>query len=430
MEMLKKGTFLVVMLGLLACGSNDDCEQYGEVGDAEITLDFTDLTHQIHELSSIEEMREFFSDHPIIRDQFFEYGTLQPEAAFHAQVLRLISTPKVQEIYRASSVESLEALLNKYKDIRDILAYPYLSAQQGRSLNHLHEILRKSTITQVNDLEKVGIYLDNHPVEYDLLSKSFGFVTAAELDQENFETLKNPYVDTLYQEVIRLTDVGQLRFDLDRAYKRLEQNYPDFDKPEIQTVYSGFGSDIFISDSLLVIGLDYYLGEEASLRPNVYDYLKVRLTPEHLVPQIMQFTSLKFNKTNEAKRSLLDEMIYYGKALEFSRELLPCVDEHLIMGYSPQQLADAYRSEGVIWNYFLDNQLIYSEKPIELTRYIDERPAVPEIDKICPGRIGQWVGWQIVKAYREETGIDFDELMAETDAQKILRLSKYRPRLR
>jgi len=428
--MFKKGTILIALFGLLACNSKDDCAQYGAAEDEEISLEFNDLTHQIHEFSSIEDMREFFDDHPIIRDQFFEYGSLQPEAAFHAQVLRLISTPKVQEIYKASSAESLEVLLNKYRDIRDILAYPYLSAEEGRSLYDLHEILQKSTITQVNDLEKVGIYLDNHPVEYDLLSKAFGFVTAEELDKENFETLKNPYVDTLYQEVIRLTDVGRLRFDLDRAYKRLERNYPDFEMPEIQTVYSGFGSDIFISDSLLVIGLDYYLGEEASLRPNVYDYLKVRLTPAHLVPQIMQFTSLKFNKTSEEKRSLLDEMIYYGKALEFSSELLPCVDEHLIMGYSPQQLADAYRSEGVIWNYFLDNQLIYSEKPIELTRYIDERPAVPEIDKICPGRIGQWVGWQIVKSYREETGVDFDELMAETDGQKILRLSKYRPRLR
>lgn len=428
--MLKKGSLYVLCIALFACSNDNACEQFQKGKSQDVSLVFEDLTHEIHELESISEMKNFFDAHPIIRDQFFEYGTLQPEAAFHAQVLRLITTPKVREIYEAPTVDQLEKLLNQHRDIRDLLAYPFLSAQQGRSLYDLHDLLKSSNITRVNSLEGVGIYLEEHPKEYELLSTAFGFLTAQDLDKENFETLKNPYIDTLYQEVLELIDAGQLRFDLDRGYQRLATHYPEFEMPKVQTVYSGFGKDIFITDSLLIIGLDYYLGEEASFRPNVYEYLKSRLTPEHLAPQIMQFTSLKFNKTNQKNRSLLDEMIYYGKALEFSQELLPCVDEHITMGYTPQQMANAYTSEGVIWNYFLDNQLIYSEKPIELTRYIDERPAVPEIDKICPGRIGQWVGWQIVKAYRAETGVSFKELMEETDAQKILRLSKYRPRLR
>ena len=429
-RMLKRGSFILLITGILyACGSSNDCANE-DISTAEVTIEFQDLTHQIHELESKGEMKQFFDEHPIIKNQFFEYGTLQPEAAFYAQVLRLVSTPKVQEIYRAPSVEALEKQLNQHRDIRDLLAYPYLSAKQGRSLYDLHEILKGSGITSINSLERIGMYLNEHPQEYELLSTAFGFITEPQLDEENFQTLKNPYVDTLYQEVIRLMDIGRLRFDLDRAYQRLHSHYEDFEMPTVQTVYSGFGKDIFISDSLLILGLDYYLGNEASFRPNVYDYIKERLTPQHLVPQIMQFTSLRFNKTDEAKRNLLDEMIYYGKALEFSKELLPCVDEHLIIGYTPKELANVNTSEAVIWNYFLDNQLIYSEKPIELTRYIDERPAVPEIDNICPGRIGQWVGWQIVKAYRDETGVSFKELMEETDAQKILRLSKYRPRLR
>jgi len=428
--MLKKASFLLLILFLSACGGSNECEQFENAKDVEITIDFEDLTHTIHELSSEEEMRQFFVEHPIIKDQFFEYNTLRPEAAFHAQVLRLVTTPKVQEIYKAKSVEELEELFNQHRDIRDLLAYPYLSAKPGRSLYDLFDIFQKSTITNANDLERVAAYLEKRPKEYELLATAFGFVTEEGLDKENFATLQNPYVDTLYQETNNLLDAGRLRFDLDRAFNRLEDTYPDFTVPKVQLVYSGFGKDIFISDSLLIIGADYYLGENASLRPNVYDYLKIRLTPDHLVPQVMQFMSLKFNKTNDGKRSLLDEMIYYGKALEFAQELLPCVDESLIMGYTPKEMADSHVSEAVIWNYFLDNELVYSEKPIELTRYIDERPSVPEIDKICPGRIGQWVGWQIIKAYREQTGVSFEELMEETDAQKILRLSKYRPRLR
>lgn len=428
--MFKKSGLFLLSLCILACSSKDDCEQFQDDPSAPVNINFLDRTHEIHELSSEETMLKYFEANPIIKNYFFEYGDLPSEATFHSQVLRLVTTPKVQAIYRARNVDELEQLLEKSRDIRDLLAIPYLSAKQGRSLSDLFELMRSSTITQLTSIERVGMYLDTHPKEYEMMSLAFNFITSTELDRENFNTLKNPYVDTLYQEINQLVNVSEIRFDLDRAYKRLITHFPDFEVPKIEMIYSGFGRDIFISDSLLIIGIDYYLGEEASFRPNVYDYIKARLTPDHLVPQVMQFTSLQFNQTKNQKRSLLEEMIYYGKALEFASEMLPCEPKHLIMGYTPQEMANAEVSEAVIWNFFLDNSLIYSEAPNNISRYIDERPAVPEIDKICPGRIGQWVGWQIIQKYREETGTSFAELMEETDAQKILTQSKYRPRLR
>ena len=428
--MFKKSSLYLFILIIFSCGERIDCEQYDSDSSTTIKLEFFDLTHQIHELSSEEEMKNFLVSNPIIRDYFFEYGDLASPASFHSQVLRLVTTPKVQRIFEASSVDDLEELLDKNRDIRDLMAVPYLSAQPGRSLNDLYQILNTSQLIDITSIERVGLYLDAHPKERELMSLAFNFITEEELDRENYLTLKNPYVDTLYQEVYEIIDAGQLRFDLDRAYSRLKSYYSSFSSPKVEMIYSGFGRDIFLSDSLLVIGVDYYLGESASFRPNVYDYLKARLTPDHIVPNIMQFTSLEFNETKSDKRSLLEEMIYYGKALEFAKEMLPCTAAHLIMGYSPDQMANAEVSEAVIWNYFLDNELIYSEAPLNITRYIDERPAVPEIDKICPGRIGQWVGWKIIQNYREETGVSFTELMKEKDAQKILRLSKYRPRLR
>ncbi|MDP5120498.1 MAG: gliding motility protein, partial [Spirosomaceae bacterium] len=60
-------------------------------------------------------------------------------------------------------------------------------------------------------------------------------------------------------------------------------------------------------------------------------------------------------------------------------------------------------------------------------RYIGERPGVPEIGPACPGRIGQWLGWRIVQAYREENpNSSLADLMKITNAQEILKGSKYR----
>ena len=42
---------------------------------------------------------------------------------------------------------------------------------------------------------------------------------------------------------------------------------------------------------------------------------------------------------------------------------------------------------------------------------MDERPKTLEIGDKCPGRIGEWLGWEIVNRYVDEEGIDLATLM-------------------
>lgn len=285
-------------------------------------------------------------------------------------------------------------------------------------------------IHNLDTQEQLAAFLAENPAIRDDFFKAPQYNSQEEMLKQTLDLLKNPYVDTLYQEVRRIFDVSQLRTDLENAYKRIKYFYPEFEPPKVRTVYSGFGKDIFFTDSLLVIGLDYYLGEDAKFRPDEYEYLKVRLTPNHLVPQIMQFTSNKFNDTNLSQRTILDEMVFYGKALHFTKQMLPCTPDSLIIGYSAKQIADSELSERNLWAYFVENALLYDKQPLNIAKYIEERPTVPEIDRICPGRIGQWLGWQIVEKYEEETSMDFTTLMTKTEAREVLMQSKYRPRSR
>ena len=278
--------------------------------------------------------------------------------------------------------------------------------------------------------EQLAAFLAENPAVRDDFFKDPQYPSQQQMLTQTLDLLRNPYVDTLYNEVRRLIDVDKLKNDLENAYKHIKYFYPDFEPPKVRTVYSGFGKDIFFSDSLLVIGLDYYLGPEARFRPDEYEYLKVRLTPDHLVPQIIQFTSNKFNETNMAQRTILDEMVFYGKALHFTKRMLPDTPDSLIMGYSAAQINNAEVSEGYLWAYFVEKALLYDKQPLNIAKYIEERPSIPEIDRICPGRIGQWLGWQILQAYEEETGEGFREVMTKTDATELLTLSRYKPRIR
>lgn len=433
--MLKRYFILVLLLAMFACSDDDPCESDADLANVDLALGFENLTHEISEIESKEALSSFFDEHPIIRDEFFEYGGRPSEAQILTDLSRLVQTPEIKQVLSSRSYESFDETLEKNRDLREFLTYEYLSVNKGKSPRDLYNMLRASSITQLTGLETTSIeplrnYLEANPKERDYFFGLFAFRTDEQLLNDNYELLQNDFVDTLYQETMNLIDAGVVSYELDKAYKRVKKVFPSFEAPKVQAVYSGFGKDIYLTDSLLIIGLDYYLGETASFRPNVYDYLRIRLTPDHLVPQLLQFTSLKFNETKKGKRTILEDMIYYGKAMEFVKEMQPCVEDNIIMGYTDKQIADAMVSEGVIWAHFLERKLLYSDVPSNITKYIDERPSVPEIDKNCPGRIGQWLGWQIVKAYREENEVSIEELMKETDAQKILTQSKYRPRSR
>lgn len=428
--MLKHWSFLLLGLIFVAC-SNNDCNDQVDLSDIDLELDFEDLTHDIHSIESREHLTEFFDSHPIVRDYFFGFADLAPKENFLNEVLKFTQVPKIKSIFKSKSFQAFQNELDENREIREYLTFEYLNANRNKSLQDVYELLSNSAIEDLTSTASIDTYLQSNPSEFEYFKFVFNFQTPEGQMEENFQLLQNPYVDTLYQETIRLINAQEIAYELDQAFSRLKSIYPEFEAPKVQTVYSAFGRDIYISDSLIVIGLDYYLGEQASYRPNVYDYIQKRLTPKHLVPQLMQFMSQAYNETSgERQRSVLDEMIYYGKAFAFAKQMLPCTADSLIVGYSSQDLANATVSEAVIWNHFLEEKLLYSEQPVHITRYIDERPNVLEIDKRAPGRIGQWLGWQIVKAYQEETEVDFVDLMNETDAQKILTQSKYRPRSR
>jgi hypothetical protein len=80
----------------------------------------------------------------------------------------------------------------------------------------------------------------------------------------------------------------------------------------------------------------------------------------------------------------------------------------------------------VIWKRLVDDEVLFSTAMQMKQKYIAERPKTIEVGTECPGRIGMWVGWQIVNEFaRRNPKISLPELMQITDAQKILRGSKY-----
>ncbi|RFP66097.1 gliding motility lipoprotein GldB [Hymenobacter lapidiphilus] len=222
----------------------------------------------------------------------------------------------------------------------------------------------------------------------------------------------------------------QLQQNLTQLFQHVRYYYSGFRVPPIKTFVSGLSQDLFVNDSLIVLSTDYFVGPKAAYRPNVPGYIQRRYTPEHLVPGLALAISTKYNQKPAAGQTMLGEMLHFGKALYFAEQMLPCTPDSLLIGYSAAEMAGVGFNEGKIWAHFIEKSLLYNTAPFTIQKYIGERPNIPEIDKTAPGRVGAWVGWQIVRKYMAENPkVTLPQLMVEKDAQRILNQSRYRPKV-
>jgi len=121
-------------------------------------------------------------------------------------------------------------------------------------------------------------------------------------------------------------------------------------------------------------------------------------------------------------------MIIAGKALYFVDVTLPDVKDEFKIGYSAKQLDWSQKNESNIWAFIIENQLLFSSNPQGVSKMMTDAPFTSGFAAESPGRLGAYIGWQIVRNYMKEAdGITLKQLMEDTDAQQILKVSKFKP---
>jgi gliding motility-associated lipoprotein GldB len=278
---------------------------------------------------------------------------------------------------------------------------------------------------------EVHSFLTRHPSFANLYFKKAVFPHDSLLENFLYNFYSNKELRYLYHSAdSTFGDLKELHASLDNLFSHIRYYYPKYFVPEIYTLVSGFQfeNDILISDSLVAISLDYFLGRKAKYRPPLYNYFLERYEKQYIVPMLSLAISGKFNRFDDKDETMLASMIYYGKAYYFSQKMLPCTPDSLIVQYSGKQLEDIHKNEELIWGHFIEHKLLFETKPQTIEKYVGESPRVNEIGEKCPGRIGRWLGWEIVKKYAaEHPELSLQQLMEEKDAQKIFRLAKYKP---
>jgi hypothetical protein len=257
-------------------------------------------------------------------------------------------------------------------------------------------------------------------------------------DPINLLRLQSFISDTAMQALYRASmrsypDLSSLGSELNLAFRYFKYYFPGKGTPEVFTYISGLDIDnpIRYSARGIVISLDLFLGKNEPIyaKEGLPRYKTDRLTNEHITPLCMEEIGRSFVSIDETRQSMLDLMVAEGKVLYFADVTLPTVQDALKIGYSPAQIDWCIANEARIWAFLVENNLLFTTDPEAVGKLMTDGPFTSGFGQDSPGRIGAWVGWQIVKNYMQRyPEMQVADLMREKDSQIILEGSRYKPR--
>lgn len=223
------------------------------------------------------------------------------------------------------------------------------------------------------------------------------------------------------------SDFTVVEDQLTDVFKRLKYHLPNAPQPKKIITYNGaFTFGVVSTDSVIGIGLDMYLGAQNRLVREIRfpQYMKEKMNRDYLSLDVAQSWLMTNVLGEDEGETFLSSMIYYGKLRYILKTLLPKVEDHIIMRYNPEEYDFAVASEFEIWEYLIEMNWIYSIDMKVKLRFFEEAPSTVGIDG-SPGRIGQFMGWQMVKQYMEANeDVTIEQLLLETNESKILKAYK------
>ncbi|MFZ4426623.1 MAG: hypothetical protein ACOYOO_05650 [Saprospiraceae bacterium] len=222
--------------------------------------------------------------------------------------------------------------------------------------------------------------------------------------------------------------------DFAQAFRYLKYYFPDIPTPELTTFISEYSIGCFIyQDQSLAIGLDFFLGADYPYQkfnpenPNFSQYLTRTFNGEHLVLKTLLPLVADLAGPPPGEK-LLDHIIHNGKQLLVLEKLLPQTPDSIRMEVTAAQSEWLTENEKNIWAFFLGEDLLYNSDWQKIRKYVEYSPGSPGMPAEAPGRTGNWIGWQIARAYlKKYPSITLPELLALKDSQEFLERSGYKP---
>lgn len=215
-------------------------------------------------------------------------------------------------------------------------------------------------------------------------------------------------------------------------FKHVKYYYPKFREPNIITLNSNVALDqkVVYADSLLFISLDVFLGKDSEIYQTYPSYLKQNFTTTQIFVSVAEELARPIIFRSKS-RTFLSRIIQEGKKMYVIDAFLPNLEDKDKIGYSLTKMNWIEANESMIWSYFVEKELLYSTDISLNKRFISDSPFSKfylDIDNSSPGKVGSWLGWQIVRSYmKHNKEVSLADLLNSKN-ETIFQQSKYKPK--
>ena len=222
------------------------------------------------------------------------------------------------------------------------------------------------------------------------------------------------------------SDFSDYEQELNTMFKRLKFHLAEANVPsKLITYNSAFNYGVISTDSVIGLGLEMYLGENNEIISQLGFpvYMKEKMAEDYMLVDIAH-SWIATNVLDNQGETFLDQMIYYGKLRYLIDAMLPELEDHLKMRYTEEEYDFSLASENDVWLFIMDMNWVYSTDMKVGLRFFEEAPTTVGIDG-SPGRLGQFMGWQMMRQYMEKNPeLTVADLIAETNSAKFLKTYK------
>lgn len=240
----------------------------------------------------------------------------------------------------------------------------------------------------------------------------------------------------VYKEAITKIDQKKLSAELADLFSHIQHYFPKFKQPKVylySSALQGIKDPIFFQteENLLFIDVTGFMGENNPYYKGLEQYLQRSMNPVNIVPKASQIFAENFVPYSRNNQKFLDQIVYQGKLMTLQDAFLPNFPDYLKINYTQQQYDWAKANEVNIWDYFVEKNLLYSDDPKLVDRFIMPAPFskfYAEIDNESSPQIGIFTGWQICRKFFEKNTETKLQEFLNMNATDIFSKSEYKPK--
>ena len=220
-------------------------------------------------------------------------------------------------------------------------------------------------------------------------------------------------------------DLNNIEKELTKGFMNLKKELNSLPVPIVYSQISALNQSIVVSDSLIGISLDKYMGEDYPMyKRYYYSYQRKSMKPERIVPDCVSFYLLSLYPFPWEKnhRTLFDIIMYRGKIAWITERVLESkVLGSIILGYTEQNLEWCKKNKKQFIEWVKNSNHLDRTDPMIIRAYIQPMPNSIFKEDVPP-MIGVWMGMQYIDAYmKKHPEVTIEQLLDNTDYDSMVK---------